>query len=136
MEVGKSKGVVGLIPVIRWRVGNNNNRELVFDLLDPAQDERFAWIINKHFPQHQLGVDMRSFNPTIGYFAVCHFSPEIKDNSDNWKIRDSYSPDCLNTMSIGPTQVGPYAIKLADTIRNAPFYSRAEEYIKSTAKPL
>lgn len=127
---------LGLVPVIRWRVGYRNIRELVFDQLSSTEDKRHVEILKRHIPEYQDGMDIRFFNPTVGYFTVCHFSPEIKGDPFKWKKKDSYSSYCQNTQYIGATQVGAYAIKLADTIRKAPFYSRSEKYIRSTAQSL
>lgn len=123
----------GLIPVIRWRVGYRNIRGLVFDPLNTTQDERFVEILKKHIVNYQDGMDIRFFNPTIGYFAVCHFSPEIKRK---WSQKASYSSDCNRTQDMGTTQAGPYAIMQEETIRKSPFYSRAEKYIRLNSRPL
>lgn len=119
-----------LIPVIRWRT-YRNKRELVFDLPNPLEDVRFGKILERHIPNYQTSMDIRFFNPTIGYFAVAHFSPQIKRK---WNQMATYSSDCNSLMPMGPTQVGPYAIMMEETIRRAPFYSRAEKYIRANAQ--
>lgn len=131
----RNKSQTKLVPVIRWKTDSEDKislRGLVFDPLDP-KDERFVTILKRHIPRYELGMDIRFLNPTVGYFAVCHFHPEIRGD---WKTKDSYSSDCKSIQDIGATQVGPYAIKLQNTIRDGPFYSRAEQYIDSTAVPV